>query len=187
LLAACEAVLRLECELAAAKDEEYAVPMDFPVEWDVGAPLPHLIANDYKSFLTFYVRDPDPGWDGRYATGKDPGDGSVESLALVEFVGCVSAKLGDPNDEVFRGHPLSGRGLKGYTAQRVVNSRWLAELERINSVHSGYDPTRWRTLDHYVFWFHDSTFECVAESYVVELFRESMSDMLARIWRKLLT
>ena len=57
-----------------------------------------------------------------------PGSPDVESLALVEFVGCVSARLGSPNDEVFEGHPLSGKGLDGYTAQRVVNSRWLAEL-----------------------------------------------------------
>lgn len=186
-LAANEAVLRLERELAAARGEEHAVPLDFPVKWDIGAPLPHLIASDYKTFLTFYVREPDPAWDGSYVTVKDPGDGSVQSLALVEFHGCVSAKQGDPNDEVHEGHPLNGKGLDSYTAQRVVNSRWLAELERINSVHSYYDPARWGKLNHYIFWFHDTTFECVAQSYEVEVFRESMSDMLARVCRRLLT
>src|SRR5262249_48677743 len=62
------AVLRLERELAAAKGEEYAIPMDFPVKWDIGAPLPHVLQNDWKAFLTFYVRVPDPGWDGIYVT-----------------------------------------------------------------------------------------------------------------------
>ena len=186
-LAANEAVLRLERELAAAKGEEHAVPLDFPVRWDTGAPLPHVIQNDYKTFLTFYVREPDPDWDGSYVIVKDPGDGSVESLALVEFFGCSSAKLGSPNDEVFGGHPLSGKGLDGYTAQRVVNSRWMAELEAINSVHRHYDPARWRNLNHYVFWFHDTTFECVAESFRVEVFRESMVDLLARVCQRLLT
>ena len=126
-LAANEAVLRLERELAAAKGEEHAVPLDFPVLWDTGAPLPHFIQNDHKTFLTFYVREPDPDWDGSYVTVRDPGDGSVETLALVEFFGCSSAKLGSPNDEVFEGHPLSGKGLDGYNAQRVVNSRWLVQ------------------------------------------------------------
>ena len=186
-LAANEAVLRLERELAAAKGEEHAVPLDFPVRWDTGAPLPHVIQNDYKTFLTFYVREPDPDWDGSYVIVKDPGDGSVESLALVEFFGCSSAKLGSPNDEVFGGHPLSGKGLDGYTAQRVVNSRWMAELEAINSVHCRYDHARWRNLNHYVFWFHDTTFECVAESFRVEVFRESMVDLLARVCQRLLT
>ena len=186
-LAASEAVLRLERELAAARGEEHAVPLDFPVRWDSGAPLPHVIQNDYKTFLTFYVREPDPDWDGSYVTVKDPGDRSVETLALVEFFGRASAKLGSPNDEVFEGHPLSGKGLDGYTAQRVVNSRWLAELEAINGVHRCYDPARWRNLNHYVLWFHDSTFECVAESFTVEVFRESMADLLDRVCRRLLT
>ena len=185
--AAYEAVLKLEREHAAAKGEEHAVPLDFPVRWDTGAPLPHVIQNDYKTFLTFYIREPDPDWDGSYVTVRNPGDGSVESLALVEFFRCSSAKLGSPNDEVFEGHPLSGKGLDGYTAQRIVNSKWLAELEAINRVHRCYDPALRRKLNHYVFWFHDTTFECVAESFRVEVFRESMADLLARVCQRLLT
>ena len=183
--AAREALLKLERVLAAAKGEEHAVPLDFPVRWDIGAPLPHVLQSDSKAFLTFYVREPDHDWDGTCVTVKDPGDGSVESLALVEFLGCISAKLGSPNDEVFEGHPLNGKGLYCYTAQRVVNSRWLAELKAINSVHSCYNPARWRKLKHYVFWFHDTTFECVAESFTVELFRESMAELLGRACRRL--
>ena len=82
---------------------------------------------------------------------------------------CVSAKLGDPNDEVFSGHPLQGKGLEAYAAQRVVNSRWLKEIETINSVHPQYRPAMWRDLQHFIFWFHDSTFECLARSFKVEV------------------
>jgi hypothetical protein len=180
-----DAVLVLERELAAAKGEEHAIPLDFPVEWDVGAPLPQLLQNDYRCFLTFYVREDDPAWDGTYVTVKDPGSGEEESLALVEFAGCLSARLGAPNDEVFAGHPLNGKGLDSYTAQEVVNSRWLAELEAINSVHRCYNPARWRGLHHFIFWFHDSTFECIAESFKVELYQESMAELLARVCDRL--
>ena len=185
--AADAAVLRLERKLAAAKGQEHAVPVNFPVKWDAGAPLPYLFRNDYRCFLTFYVREHDPGWDGSYVTVKDPGSGNEESLALVEFIGCVSAKLGSPNDEVFEGHPLYGKGLDGYTAQQVVNSRWLAELKAINSVHRCYNPDRWRRLHHYVLWFHDTTFECVAESFQVELHRDSMANLLVHVCERLLS
>jgi hypothetical protein len=84
---ALESVLKLERELAAAKGEEHAIPLDFPVRWDIGAPLPHIIQNDSKTFLTFYLSEPDPNWDGTYVTVKNPRDGSVEALALVEFLG----------------------------------------------------------------------------------------------------
>src|SRR5262249_12255642 len=95
--------------------------------------------------------------------------------------GVAAVKLGTPNDEVFSGHPLHGRGMDGYTAQVICNSPWIAELETINKVHSDYNEARWRALKHYVFWFHDSTFECVAENYAVEVYSESMSDLMRRV------
>lgn len=183
--AALSEVLSLERQLAAAKGEEYAETLNFPVKWDTGAPLPFLFMSDLKTFLTFYVSEPDPNWDGSYVTVKDPADKTVESLAVVEFHRCSSAKMGTPNDEVFEGHPLNGKGLEAYTAQVVRNSRWLASLQAINSVHSQYDPARWKDQKHFVFWFHDSTFECVAESYKVELFTGIMSELLSEVSRRL--
>ncbi len=184
--AASESVLRLERELAAARGEEYAVPLDIPVRWDIGAPLPHLIANDHKTFLTFYVNVLDPDWDGSYATIKDPADGSVETLALVEFVGCSSAKLGSPNDEVFEGHPLSGKGMETYAAQRVVNSRWLAELEAINSVHTGYEAARCCAISATTFSGSTTTrLNASPNRSTIEVFHESMPDLLARVCKKL--
>jgi hypothetical protein len=179
-------LLSAERELAAAKGEEYAVPLDFPVQWDIGAPLPHLITTDYRTFLTFYVNIVDPNWDGTYVTIRDPKASVAEPIALVEFFHCVSAKLGAPNDEVFHGHPLYGRGLEAYGAQIVRNSKWIAELENINKVHHLYNADRWRTLNHYVFGFHDDTFECVAESYKVEVYQETMAAILNRICERLL-
>ena len=44
--AARTAVLQAERNLAAAKGEEYVVPIEFPVCWDTGAPLPYLLQND---------------------------------------------------------------------------------------------------------------------------------------------
>lgn len=133
--AAHQEVLRLERSLAAAKSEEYAEPCGFPLKWGAGAPMPHLMVNDNRALLASLLSEPAPAWDGNYVTIKSPTNEQPEPLGLVEFDGCISAKLGAPNDEVFEGHPLNGRGLEGYTAQRVVNSRWQKELEAINSVH----------------------------------------------------
>ncbi len=183
--AADVALLAVERELAEAKGEEYAIPFDFPVQWDTGAPLPFLIVNDYKTFLLFHVRVDDPEWDGTYITIQDPANANADPMALVEFEGCASAKLGAPNDEVFEGHPLYGKGLEGYTAQIVRNSKWLAELESINKVHRGYNSDSWRSLNHYVFWFHDNTFECIAEGYQVEVFHEPLAQILARVYDRM--
>lgn len=164
--AAVKAELVAERALAAAQDQSYAVPVELPVLWDTGAPLPHLLQNDYRAFLIFLIRDPDPNWDGSYVNIRHPESAAACQLAVVEFKGCVSTMMGTPNDEVLHGHPLYGKGLEGYRPMRVENSAWLAELQRINSVHDGYAPDRWSRLSHYFFGFHDSTFECVAESWV---------------------
>lgn len=184
--AAHDAVLVLERDLAAAKGDEHAVPLDFPVAWDAGAPLPHLLCNDYRALLCFIQREPPREWNGTSVEIVSPADDQARPLALVEFKLCFAAKLGSPNDEVFHGHPLHGRGLDSYTAQKVENSRWLAELEAMNKVHACYNPADWKERNHYIFWFHDTTFECIARSFTVEVYRESLPDMLARMCERLL-
>lgn len=184
--AAYEEVLRLEGLVAAAQGQEYAEPLSFPVRWDVGAPLPHLFNNGLRTLLTFYVRAPDQDWDGSYVTIRSPEEGGAEVLALVEFEGCASSRMGVPNDEVHHGHPLYGKGMRSYTAQEVRNSRWLAELEDINRVHNHFNPESWRDLRHYIFWFHDETVECIARGFKVEVYRESMAALLHRVVHRLL-
>ena len=44
-LAEMEARLDAARSLAAARGEEHAVPFELGVRWDVGAPLPHLLAS----------------------------------------------------------------------------------------------------------------------------------------------
>jgi hypothetical protein len=178
-------VRSLERQLAAARGQEYAEPFDFPVKWDVGAPMPHLLANGQHTFLVFYVRVDDPNWNGTYVKIRNPEADFAEPLAVAQFHRCVSAKLGDPNDEVLHGHPLADKGLEGYTAQIVRNSKWISELEAVNKVHSNYKPELWRSFNHYIFWFHDETFECVAKSYEVEVVNESMPELLAKLTKRL--
>lgn len=113
---ACDAKLQAERNLAAAKGEPHAVPIDFPVSWDVGAPLPYLLQNDHQSYLTIFVRDVDPDWDGSNVSVRRPDSNLKEKLAVVEFERCLCTKMGAPTDEVLHGHPLNGKGLAGYQA-----------------------------------------------------------------------
>jgi hypothetical protein len=183
--AAQEALLAAERSLAAAKGEPHAVPIAFPVSWDIGAPLPYLLQNDNRTFLVFLRRDDDPAWDGSYVNVRRADDPCSSNLTIVEFKRCVCTKMGTPNDEVFSGHPLNGKGLRPYCPLRVENSPWIKELEAINAVHRGYRPDKWRDLNHYIFGFHDSTFECVAESFIVEQRAATIPEVLADICGKL--
>jgi hypothetical protein len=61
-------LLAAERALAAARGEEYAIPLEGLPPSDVGAPLPHLLADGRRVLLAYYVAEPDPNWDGTYVT-----------------------------------------------------------------------------------------------------------------------
>jgi hypothetical protein len=154
--------------------EEYAETIDFPVQWDIGTPKPHLLSNGRGTLLLFYLKD---------HNSKALGD---EWVALVRFQRCVSARIGLPDEEVFYRHPLNGKGLTPNAAQIIRNSKWVKELEVMNKEHSLYDPVSWRAVNHYVLCFQDATFECVANSYDVEVIPKNMNDVFAEAARQIL-
>ena len=119
---------------------------------DVGAPCPLVFADEAGLVLAYRVRD------------EPPYQPTTQPLAVVRFHGSYFHSFGPPNDEALDGHPLSGRGLHSYGVFEVNGSSLLRGLERMNSIHPNHDPRRFNALTHYIFTFHDSTFECVAES-----------------------
>lgn len=105
---------------------------------DSGAPLPLVVADDTGLLLAYRISEPDPNWDGSYATVKSA-DSEDEPIAVVQFRQAHAQYLGMPNDEAFSGHLLYERGLKPCMVAEVLNSSWVRGLERMNSVHPCHD------------------------------------------------
>jgi hypothetical protein len=136
----------------------------------VGAPCPMLVAGEHSLRLAYYLEDVPPGWDGTTVRVVSE-DAAEEPCALVSFKGAYAHMFGPPNDEAFSGHPLAERGLRPYAVFEVEQSSWLRQLERMNSVHPYHRPEHFGKYKHYVFAFHDTTFECIAESFAITLHR----------------
>ena len=147
---------------------------------DVGAPLPQIVANDHRLWLSYVIAEPDPGWDGTYANVILPSSADL-LLALVEFELPRAHYLGAPNDEAFDGHPLAARGLEPYGSYVVRESSWIRRLEEMNRVHPCHSAASFHALRHFIFAFHDSTFECVARGLQVETLRGSQDEVLAML------
>jgi hypothetical protein len=183
---ASAACLAAERELALAEGRETAMACDWPAPWDTGAPLPIVLASDSRTLLLYIRQDAAPYLPADSVHIVNPSDSEELPLAIVEFVRSHGHRFGSPNDEVFHGHPLYGRGLDPYGAHLVLNSRWITEVEAINSVHSQYDPVRWRDLKHYLLLFHDSTFECIARGHELQLLSTTYVRALAVAHERLL-
>jgi hypothetical protein len=165
-------------------NKDRVVPLADVPQSSVGTPLPLVIADERRVVLAFYVQEIQPGWNGSSVRIVDPAT-SNQPLALVRFNGCQAHMFGPPNDEAFAGHPLSGRGLRPYSAFRVEDSSWIRRLERMNSVHPHHKPERFWKMQHIIFSFHDSTFECVCGGFDVRTERGSIHSAVPEMMKLL--
>jgi hypothetical protein len=104
-------------------------------------------------------------------------EGSEEPIALVRLE-CAAHMFGPPNDEAFSGHPLASRGLQPYRAFRIEDSSWIRKLEGMNRVHEHHKLERFHALQHLVFAFHDSTFECICKQFDVRTEHGAILDVI---------
>jgi hypothetical protein len=144
---------------------------------DVGAPLPAIVVSEGHLDLLYLISEPDPNWDGTYV--KVVGPDSEGLVARISFSGPYAHMFGPPNDEAFSGHPLASRGLAPYAAWEVRSSSWIRILERMNSVHPYHRSSSFQKLRHFIFAFHDTTFECVASHYQAQRKRGSVASVAA--------
>ena len=105
---------------------------------------------------------------------------SGEPAAIVRFTLPRASSFGPPNDEAFAGHPLAARGLEPYGAFEVKQPSWIRALERMNAVHANHEPEHFARFRHFVFTFHDTTFECVATGYACEIATGPLTALVAR-------
>ena len=124
---------------------ERVIPIDPALpEADTGAPQPRVIASEAEAAIAY--------WTGG------------QQVAVVRFSGTREIAFGGPNDEAIEAHALRGAGLQPYTFSEVIDSPWLAVLERRNRLHPHHDPSAFSSLRHFVLPFHDTIFECIAQS-----------------------
>lgn len=144
-----EGVAEAQRALAAAKGEEYAIPVDVGFVPEAAVSGAVLLQTEDAAFITFSAM-------------RKTTDGRLESAgrALVELEDCEITKFGYPNDEARSGHLLAERGMDTYGVFEVVGSRWVAANTEQN--RKVFPNTPDSALRHFVFTFHDSTFECVA-------------------------
>jgi len=167
-------VLEAERALAAATNDQYAVPLNLGFNCDAGVSGPLLLQNDYVTFLTFNaIEISTDGSRGKHGT------------ACIEFDLCYWTTFGYPNDEALSGHPLYGRGLCAYRIFDVHNSHWGRRKTLQNRV--AFPNTPDFNARHLIFTFHDSTFECLCRGIIsASFFLAPYDEVFSTISKKVL-
>lgn len=145
---------------------------DLPAS-SAGAPCPQMLADEGSVLLAYYLQK-DSDWANSVQVVGDLSLG--DAVMVVTFSDVCAHMFGPPNDEAFAGHPLASRGLGPYGNYEVQNSSWIRSLERMNRVHEHHDWRYFDGLKHYIFSFHDSTFEVVAKAFTFYISYGAISD-----------
>ena len=172
-LAAFGAVSEAQRALAAAQGHEYAVPFDIGFVPEAAVSGPVLFQTDYSAVLTFNAM-----------VRVDKAKRTEAGTGVIELVHCKITKFGYPNDEALAGHPLYQRGLSGYGVFEVINSSWSRQLTEQNRVSFPNTPDS--SAHHFIFTFHDSTFECIAGSLSASLSNEPFERIVASLSQRVL-
>lgn len=171
--------LGLERSTAAEMGLPYAERIDLDVRWNAGTPRPVLLSG-LRTFVVFHLSARDPLSGGANPRGPDPQ--ADHGIGVVEFKRMTSVKIGSPNDEVLRGHPLWGSGLEFCSAHEVKNSPWITELMQVDRAGEHFDESRWTGRRHFVLTFHDESLECIAKWTITRTAPgATMPEVLARL------
>lgn len=112
----------------------------------VGAPNPMVFADEHVVNLAYYDVEDD--------------------VALITFEHCFEFRMGMPGESRISSSPYSGLGILNFEAHIVENSPWMDELEKRYKVLSDFSQGE-RKYTHYLFTFHDRTFECISSGYCI--------------------
>jgi hypothetical protein len=168
--AANQELLSAEREVARAHGRQYAVELTLDLAWDAGAPMPFLISDGHQAAVIFYLTSSDQS----------------EAVGVIVFDRVHDVQFGGVNDEAIEGHPLLGAGLDLYGAHEVLNSEWITEAERRNSVHPCHKGGWHERMKHYVLCFHDETLECIAPDLGTERHLSGFGDTVQLMSTRLL-
>jgi hypothetical protein len=148
-------------------DADTVVALDEPWLPDAGAPKPLLWQTERDAVVIYH-----PAISTRRA----------DERVVLRFGGCLVAQFGYPNDEALPGHPLYPRGLTYYGLFEVLGSSWLTRLEEQSAV--SFPDASWSArLRHFIVTFHDSTLECLADTYDGRFTAEPVSAIIGKLMR----
>lgn len=103
--------------------------------------------------------------------------------AVVELRRCLVSRFGYPNDEARFGIPQY-RDLS-YGIYEVRESSWILDIVRLNRFQFPATSDDWiRRNRHFLFTFHDETFECIANGLELEVVNEPYAATFERIRRR---
>lgn len=139
------------------------------------APCPIMLSDEQMLVLAYYL-EVEGGKRSEFG-GANAGRGPIPiakaAWAVVEFQDFRAVTMGGPFGP--EQHPLAAKGLERYGAYEVERSTWIRGNEELEQFR------------HFVFSFHESTFECVAKGYRLSFHEGPLRRVLGYMQQRLIS
>jgi hypothetical protein len=141
------------------------------IGWDAepNSPMPKIEVdrNSSQLILSFYLN----------AFIHD--DVNEEDMGILKFNNCYKYRLGATNDEGFyRGQcRFLKSGIVWGDFYKMVETNWRNDFPK-DEIVVNYSLKEKKALNHYLFYFRDETFECIASSYTFYIKRADNNEIV---------
>jgi hypothetical protein len=126
------------------------IELEVPINIDPGGTMPEINADELSLSVSFYLLD----------GNNERGQLNFNSVSQFTF--------GYPNEEAINGHRYFSLGLLPFMFVEVIGSEVIQGIIELNRVHPYHKDEMFSRHRHFVFPFHDSTLEVIAQSYNFE-------------------
>ena len=111
---------------------------------------------------------------------QPPGQGSPPPERLPDTQAVPATPPNAADLRIWR-KPAGRRPGSSYRAHEVLNSAWIEERIKVNSVHPQHSEVPFRQLHHYALLFHDEMLEALADGIESRLVTGTMRTTLASL------
>ena len=81
---------------------------------------------------------------------------------------------------------MAQRGIREYNGKKMHAKYWIEYFGKMNSVHPYHKKEHFNQHKHFIFSFHDTTLEVVAEGYEIETINGSLKKAISIIKDRLI-
>jgi len=147
------------------------VELDLGVRPDAGVSGAVVLQTESMTILTFIAVCSTSETSPRGDKYLEP-----DQRAIVEFQRCLLTRFGHPNDEARWGIPKYAGS--SYGIYEVKDSSWIKEVVAANRHSFPATPDDY-VRRHFLFAFHDSTFECLADDLSIKVVEQPYNEVFA--------
>ncbi len=168
------------------KDKEKVVELTGVPQPNAGASLPVIFCDEFQLKLAYLVHKTDNESIDDAAAVTVNQDSASKELIIIEFSSFCVYSFGIPNHRPINKQQFENT-IYPLGIFRIENSSWISALEKEESSSLTFTRKRVLSCQHFIIYFQNSTFECIAEDFEIRREQNTISNIGAQFIKTMIS